>query len=273
MEYEKEEYVKWGGRQKQDYSNETIRTYCQRLKQYFQAYEELNEENFTAYLEEKEEEDLSKNSLNIIKNAFRSYAAYLEHKYKEDFSWLKQPLSKVKKVQFLEDIISMPDYVYMLGKAKEKKRYMAWLSIKIIATTGVRLSELMQIKREHIEAGHVDIYGKGAKQRRIYFPKKAQQEILEVLDRRHIKGLIFEDCSKRGIQYSMEQLGKMCNLPKGMCHPHMFRHFFAKTFIQKYQNIALLADLLGHSNIETTRIYLKFTSREQKEIVDQVVEW
>lgn len=261
------------GGQKQDYSSETTRTYCQRLEQYFQRYEYLNKENFGAYIEEKEEESLSKNTWNIMINSFRSYATYLEWKYKEDFSWLKLHNKKNRKVQFLDNIISMPDYIYVLEMAKKHNKIIAWLAIKIIATTGVRLSELLQVKREHIECGYVDIYGKGAKQRRIYFPVKTQKEILEELDKIHFKGLIFENITKRGIQFKLEQIGEICQLPKGMCHPHMFRHFFAKTFIQKYQNIALLADLLGHSNIETTRIYLKFTSKEQKEIVDKVVEW
>lgn len=269
--FEKDEYIKWG--KNKDYSSETIRTYCQRLEKYFQEYENLTKENFKAYIEEKEEEDLSKNTLNIMVNTFRSYATYLEWKYKEDFSWLRLPNKRIKKVQFLDNIISMPDYIYVLEMAKKHNKIIGWLAIKIIATTGVRLSELLQVKREHIECGYVDVYGKGAKERRIYFPIKTQQEILEVLDKIHLKGLIFGSIAKRGIQFRLERIGEMCNLPKGMCHPHMFRHFFAKTFIQKYQNIALLADLLGHSNIETTRIYLKFTSQEQKEIVDKVVEW
>ena len=56
-------------------------------------------------------------------------------------------------------------------------------------------------------------------------------------------------------------------------YPHSFRHRFAKNFLEKFNDIALLADLMGHESIETTRIYLRRTSAEQQEIVDKVITW
>ena len=56
-------------------------------------------------------------------------------------------------------------------------------------------------------------------------------------------------------------------------YPHSFRHRFAKNFLDKYNDIALLADLMGHESIETTRIYLRRTSEEQQEIVNKVITW
>ena len=63
------------------------------------------------------------------------------------------------------------------------------------------------------------------------------------------------------------------NISPELMYPHSFRHRFAKNFLDKHQDIALLADLMGHDSIETTRIYLKKTANEQKEIVDNVVTW
>ena len=54
---------------------------------------------------------------------------------------------------------------------------------------------------------------------------------------------------------------------------HSFRHRFAKNFLEHYNDIALLADLMGHESIETTRIYLRRTANEQRQIVDKVVNW
>ncbi len=62
-------------------------------------------------------------------------------------------------------------------------------------------------------------------------------------------------------------------IPLAVVHPHSFRHRFAKNFIEKYNDIALLADLMGHESIETTRIYLRMTASEQQKIVDKVVTW
>lgn len=56
-------------------------------------------------------------------------------------------------------------------------------------------------------------------------------------------------------------------------YPHSFRHRFAKNFLEKFNDISLLADLMGHDSIETTRIYLRRTTTEQKAIVDNVVTW
>ena len=58
-----------------------------------------------------------------------------------------------------------------------------------------------------------------------------------------------------------------------MVHPHAFRHRFAKSFIEKCGDISLLADLLGHDSIETTRIYLMKSSQEQQTVIDRVVTW
>lgn len=56
-------------------------------------------------------------------------------------------------------------------------------------------------------------------------------------------------------------------------YPHSFRHRFAKNFLDRFNDIALLADLMGHESIETTRIYLRRTASEQQKIVDKIVNW
>ena len=56
-------------------------------------------------------------------------------------------------------------------------------------------------------------------------------------------------------------------------HPHAFRHLYAKQFLERYQDIALLADLLGHKNISTTRIYLRKSTTEQRKLINQIVDW
>ena len=58
-----------------------------------------------------------------------------------------------------------------------------------------------------------------------------------------------------------------------MIYPHSFRHRFAKNFIERNSDIALLADLMGHENLETTRIYLRRTALEQREAVDSIIDW
>ena len=71
----------------------------------------------------------------------------------------------------------------------------------------------------------------------------------------------------------MKKFAARYGIPVEVVYPHSFRHRFAKNFLEKFSDIALLADLMGHESIETTRIYLRRTSSEQQQIVDQVVDW
>ena len=71
----------------------------------------------------------------------------------------------------------------------------------------------------------------------------------------------------------MKEFAIKYGIRKEVIYPHSFRHRFAKNFIEKYNDIALLADLMGHENIEITRIYLRKTADEQKELVDKLVIW
>ena len=79
--------------------------------------------------------------------------------------------------------------------------------------------------------------------------------------------------STRGIAHQLKALAKKYKMNLKVVYPHSFRHRFAKNFLEKCKDIALLADLMGHESIETTRIYLRKTSEEQQEIVDKIISW
>lgn len=71
----------------------------------------------------------------------------------------------------------------------------------------------------------------------------------------------------------MREYAKEYGIDSKVVYPHSFRHRFAKNFLAKYNDIALLADLMGHESIETTRIYLRMTAGKQYSIVNKVVTW
>ena len=125
----------------------------------------------------------------------------------------------------------------------------------------------------------MDLYSKGGKMRRIYFPAALCEEAEIWLKRRDIvSGYIFtgrngQVITARGIRSQLKVLAKRYKIPSEQVYPHSFRHRFAKNFIEVCPDIALLSDLLGHDSIETTRIYLRRSSREQYRIVNQVVNW
>ena len=71
----------------------------------------------------------------------------------------------------------------------------------------------------------------------------------------------------------LKRMAEKYGIDPALVHPHAFRHLFARNFIDKVGDVSLLADLLGHSSIETTRIYLRRTGEEQKAIVERAVDW
>lgn len=151
--------------------------------------------------------------------------------------------------------------------------------VRFLAATGARVSELIQIKAEHVQLGYLDMYSKGGKVRRLYIPIKLQKETLKWLELRQIRsGFVFLNrfgarITPRGISSQLKQLAFKYGINSKVVYPHSFRHRFAKNFLAKYNDIALLADLMGHESIETTRIYLRKTSMEQRQIIDTVIDW
>ena len=128
--------------------------------------------------------------------------------------------------------------------------------------------------------GHLDLYSKGGKLRRIYIPKELQKEALSWLmtEKQQESGFIFlnkygERITTRGISGQLKKLAVRYDINPVVVYPHSFRHRFAKSFLERCNDIAFLADLMGHESIETTRIYLRKTSTEQREIVDTIINW
>ena len=148
-----------------------------------------------------------------------------------------------------------------------------------MAATGVRVSEVIQFQAEDIFSGYKDIYSKGNKVRRIYIPQSLRTDTLKWLSFLHKShGPIFLNCfgspiSPGGIRSQLKTIALSYHMTPEMVHPHAFRHRFAKSFIEKCGDISLLADLLGHDSIETTRGYLMKSSQEQQTVIDRVVTW
>lgn len=115
--------------------------------------------------------------------------------------------------------------------------------------------------------------------RRIYIPSLLKQEFEQWFCAiRRTKGPLFlnrfgSPISPSGIRAQFKVFAARYNLDPEVMYPHSFRHRFAKNFIEKCGDIALLSDLLGHESIETTRIYLRRSSSEQYRIVNKVVDW
>ena len=156
---------------------------------------------------------------------------------------------------------------------------MWYFVVRFLTTTGARVSELIQIKVEHVHIGYFDIYSKGGKVRRLFIPKRLREETEKWFkETQQSTGYIFrnrfgERITTRGISQQLKNYAERYGLNANVVYPHSFRHRYAKNFLEAFNDIALLADLMGHESIETTRIYLRRTASEQQAIVDKVITW
>ena len=253
-------------------SENTISSYLFAVKQYQEQYAEVTLKNLKAYKVWLIESYKPK----TVNLRLRALNCYLESIGRA--KW-KQPFVRVQQKAFLENVISEADYEYFKTCLKNEDEMFWYFVIRFLAATGARISELIQIKVEHIKLGHLDLYSKGGKLRRIYIPKALQNEALSWLASKHQEsGFIFlnkygERITTRGISGQLKKLAVKYDINPAVVYPHSFRHRFAKSFLERCNDIAFLADLMGHESIETTRIYLRKTSTEQREIVDNVVIW
>ena len=189
------------------------------------------------------------------------------------------PAVRRQQKPFLDNIISNEDYMRLRDGLYQDENWFWYFIVRFLAATGARVSELVQIKAEHLRPGYMDLYSKGGKIRRIYFPDSLCTEGLEWLKSKGTaSGFIFlnqqgKQITPRGINSQLKRLARRYHIDPDTVYPHSFRHLYAKNFLAKFNDITLLADLLGHESIETTKIYLTQTSREQKELLDHLVTW
>ena len=230
-------------------SERTITAYCYALKQFYGLYSQLTDKNLQLYkvfLIER----YKPQTVNLRLRAMNCFVRYRES------SLCPVSMVHVQQKGFLEQIISQADYEFLKQRLWEDGEYNYYFLIRLMAATGVRISELVLFDVEDVKKGYRDIYSKGNKLRRVYIP-----------------AVFGTPLSASGIRFQLKVFAARYDIDPDVMYPHSFRHRFAKNFIEVCPDIALLSDLLGHDSIETTRIYLRRSSREQYRIVNQVVNW
>ena len=253
-------------------SENTKASYLFAVRQYNEQYGEVTQKNLRSY-KVWLIENYKPKTVNL---RLRAINCYLESVDKE--KW-KLPFVRVQQKAFLENVISEADYEYFKNCLRRDDEMFWYFVIRFLAATGARVSELIQIKVEHSKLGYLDLYSKGGKLRRIYIPKALQDEALSWLaEKQQGSGFIFlnkygERITTRGISGQLKKLAVRYEIDPLVVYPHSFRHRFAKSFLERCNDIAFLADLMGHESIETTRIYLRKTATEQREIVDKIIDW
>lgn len=253
-------------------ADQTVRSYLGAAKLFFSLYQNLTPDNlrlYKCYLIDR----YKPSTTNLRIRAMNSFAEFL------GLSCPRLPMVRLQQKPFLENVISLADYEYLKKCLLRDGKLNYYFAVRIMAATGVRISELVQIQVEDIRRGQFDLCSKGGRIRRIYFPRAVQESCLLWLKNEHLeKGSLFlnrfgNPISVSGIRGQLKVFALRYNLDPAVVHPHAFRHLFAKNFVSKCSDLALLSDILGHESIETTRIYLHKSSTEQQHLFNKIVTW
>ena len=204
----------------------------------------------------------SANSMIAAVNAFLRFMGWVD-------CCIKQ--FKVQKKAFCseEKELTKAEYIRLVNAAKAEGNERLNLILQTICGTGIRVSELQYITVEAVRKGEAIVSCKN-KTRTVFIVRELQKKLLNYIKAKGLTaGCIFitksgKPMSRCNIWREMKALCKQAGVSPDKVFPHNLRHLFARTFYGIEKDIAKLADILGHSNINTTRLYIITTGAEHK---------
>lgn len=169
---------------------------------------------------------------------------------------------KIQKALFLSEDreLTRAEYVRLVRAAQRKENERLSLVIQTICATGIRVSELRFITAEAVQCGRAEVSNKG-KCRTVFLPDKLRKLLKSYLQKQKITaGAVFLSKNGRPLDRSniwrdMKSLCESAGVAPSKVFPHNLRHLFARTFYALEKDLSRLADILGHSSVNTTRIY------------------
>ncbi|MBQ4650032.1 MAG: tyrosine-type recombinase/integrase [Firmicutes bacterium] len=171
--------------------------------------------------------------------------------------------------------LTREEFHRLIKAAATRQDQRIMLVMETICATGIRVSELQFITAEAVKAGVAQVAMKG-KCRSVFLPGRLRQKLKEYIRKKRISsGAVFCTAGGRPLNRSniwaqMKKLCRAAGVAATKVFPHNLRHLFARTFYQAERDIVALADILGHSSVETTRIYTKITAGEQARKIEQL---
>lgn len=254
----------------EELSENTIAAYIDGVKLYDKMFDGISKQNLIAFKKYLMDNFAPKTVNNRI-TAILRYCQFQDIPMK-----LKQ--IKLPKQTHIDNVISLEQFEKLVNGLKTDRNERWYTYIMLLAKTGMRISEALRVTKKDILAGSVTMHTKGH-MRTIYFPKSLIEDVAPYLEKIRENETIIQNCdtgealSSRGVSAQLQRFAKKYDIPKEVMHPHSFRHFFAIEFLKRNDNIALLADLLGHGSVNVTQIYLRQSKEQQKAAVDEAVNW
>lgn len=210
-------------------------------------------------------------SVNSVLSSINSFFSFNEW-----FSCRVKALKIQKQLFSNEDKeLTKNEYERLLCAATKKNNEQLYLLMQTICCCGIRVSELKYITVEslRLKKAYIDLKGK---MRTVILPSKLCKILMKYANKQKIiSGSIFvskngKPLDRSNIWRMMKALCKLANVAKEKVFPHNLRHLFARTFYMKQKDVVRLADILGHSNINTTRIYTLETGVIHREMIQKL---
>lgn len=251
----------------------TIKKYLRDIKKFYDYLPEEKTVEKKKVIEYKEYlknnyQVSSVNSMLVALNRFLEYAGWSDCKVHQ---------LKIQRTLFCkkETCLTKAEYVHLIKTAKKEGDIQLNLLMQTICSTGIRVSELQYITVQSLQSEYAQINNKG-KNRIIFLPRPLVEILKSYCNANEIKsGPIFiskskEPLSRNTIWKKMKRLCIKANVDERKVFPHNLRHLFAFTFYRSEQNLLRLAEVLGHSSIETTRIYTVTTGEEHQKLISKL---
>ncbi|MGX8850579.1 tyrosine-type recombinase/integrase [Amedibacillus sp. YH-ame10] len=246
-------------------SQATIQKYVRDVVKYYEFLDGdklMSKESLIAYKNDL----LQKYKVRSVNSMLTSLNSFLMY---QKLNELKMKLCKVQKKIFYEEEkeLTKEEYKRLLEAALKEKNKQLYMLLQTICGTGIRVSEHKFITVECLRTGRVVINNKG-KERVIFITKKLRRLLIDYCNKSGIiSGTIFitkkgEPLDRSNIWRKMKNLCEEAKVDREKVFPHNLRHLFALTYYRLQKDIIRLADILGHTNIETTRIYTMTSCNE-----------
>lgn len=182
-------------------------------------------------------------------------------------------IKRPKKAKKLPEVLSQDEIKQIIEAASTRK---SRLIIKLLYYTGMRVSELVNLKREDVnwEKKEIVVKGKGNKERKILLTSKIAEELKEYLDQYKDNKYLFskeKPLTTRNVQKILSKIARKLGLKKRVT-PHKLRHSFATHLLEKGLDIRTIQALLGHENLATTQIYTHLTDELYRKAREKIEE-
>ena len=270
-----EEYKVW--LEIQGKSKNTIKTYSSTIKKFLEFLinsgiiitdtksinSSLDKNLVLKFLAElKVKKKLDSNSLRLYVRAISSFLKFLDNEN------LAKQIKAPKVDKRLPKFITFDELNKLLENAEN---YRDKLIIKFLFYTGVRVSELIKIKKNDIifEEGFVKVYGKGGKERIVPIPKELLNELKDYINKINTENIF--PLSSRQVERIIKNVAEKAGINKKVT-PHVLRHSLATTLLSKGVDIRYIQEILGHSSLNITQIYTHVVPNQLKEIYNKVFE-